>query len=141
SVEQIMIVPDAPSNWESETCKLIPYVWYEYTRVSKKNPEIRGASLTRITRARKKVEFFASVATTKASVLRIIRSPVVIQLHPKAKKAFKVDLWYLEESYGSLLSDPIASSRKTRDLPPHLKDLKKAASKKRDPKQKGRSAK
>src|SRR5215813_3724588 len=90
SVEQIFIVPDAPSNWESETCKLIPYVWYEYTRVSKTNPENRGSSSARINRARKKVEFFASAATTKSSVLRIVRSPVVIELRPNIKTNFNV---------------------------------------------------
>ena len=130
SVEQIIIVPDAPSNWESETCKLIPYVWYEYIRVSKKNPENSGSSLAKINRARKKIEFLASVATTKSSVLRIIRSPVVIQMQPNVKASFDVNLWYLEESYRSLCSDPIASSRKTRDIPTHLKEMGKAASRK-----------
>ena len=141
SVEQIIIVPDAPSNWESETCKLIPYVWYEYVRVSKKNPENSGSSLAKINRARKKVKFFASVATTKGSVLRIVRTPVVIQLQPNVKTSFDVNLWYLEDSYGSLCSDPIASSRKTRDVPHHLKEMGKAASKKRDAKSNGRRTK
>jgi len=137
SVEQIIIFPDAPSNWESETCKLIPYVRYEYTRVSKKNPENRGSSLARINRAKKKVKFFASVAPTKRSVLRIVRTPLVVQLPQNIKASFDVNLWYLEESYGSLCSDPIASSRKTRDMPPHLKETKKAASKKTDFKSSG----
>lgn len=138
SVEQIIIFPDAPNNWESETCKLIPYVRYEYTRVSKKNPENSGSGLAKINRARKKVKFFASVATTKGSVLRIVRTPVVIQLQPNVTTGFDVNLWYLEESYGSLCSDPIASSRKTRDVPHHLKEMEKAASKKRDTKSNGR---
>jgi len=141
SVEQIIIVPDAPCDWESETCKLIPYVRYEYTRVSKKNPENSGSSLARINRARKKIEFFASAAISKGSVLRIVRSPVVIQLKPNVKVSFDVKLWYLEESYGSLCSDTIAASRKTREMPRHLKEIEKAISKNRDSKSNGRRTK
>jgi hypothetical protein len=136
SVEQIVIFPDAPDNWESETCKLIPYVRYEYTRVCKKNPENSGSGLARINRARKKIRFFASAATTKGSVLRIVRTPVVIQLQPNIKTSFDVKVWYLEESYGSLCSDPITSSRKTREMPGHLKE--KAASTEPGSKSKGR---
>jgi len=132
SVEQISIVPDAPDNWESESCKLIPYVRYEYTRVSKKNPEIsRSAS---INRAREKVKFFALVAKNKGSVLRIVKDTIVTKLQPNGNAASDISLYYLEESYGSLGSDAIASERKTREFPPDLKKKGKAASKKNDPK-------
>ena len=130
SVEQISIDPDAPDNWESESCKLIPYVRYEYTRVSKRNPETKRSGQARINQAREKVKFFASVATTKGSVLRIVKETVVTRLQPNVKAIFDITLSYLEDSYGSLTSDTIASLRKTRDIPPHLKEMRKAASKK-----------
>jgi hypothetical protein len=130
SVEQVSIGPDAPDNWESESCKSIPYVRYEYTRVSKKNPETRRSSQARINQAREKIKFFASVATTKGSVLRIVKETVVARFQPNVKAIFDITLSYLEESYGSLISDTIASLRKTRDIPSHLKKMGKAASKK-----------
>ena len=130
SVEQISIVPDAPDNWESESCKLIPYVRYEYTRVSKKNPEIGRSGLARINRAREKVQFFASVATNKGSVLRIVKDTIVTKLQRNISAVSDIHLYYLEESYGSLGSDAIASERKTREIPPYLKETAKAASKK-----------
>lgn len=40
-VRQTTIAPDAPDNWESETCKLILHVWYEHIKVNKKNPAQR----------------------------------------------------------------------------------------------------
>ena len=141
SVEQISIVPDAPNNCESESCKLIPYVRYEYTRVSKKNPETSRSGQARINQARDKVKFFASVAKTKGSVLRIVRDTIVTKLQPNLKATFDVTLCYLEESYGSLNSDPIASLRKTRDIPRHLKEMEKAASKKSDSKSNTRRSK
>ena len=134
SVEQISIVPDAPGNWESESCKEIPYVRYEYTRVSKNNPETSRSPMTRINQARKKVKFFASVAKEKGSVLRIVKDTHVIKLHPNVNANVEITFHYLEESYGSLRSDAIASERKTREFPANLKEKGKAASKKKDSK-------
>lgn len=131
SVEQISIVPDAPDNWESESCKLIPYVRYEYTQVSKKNPETSQAGLVRINQAREKVKFFASVAKNKGSVSRIVKDTIVTKLQPNVKAISDITLYYLEESYGSLSSDAIASERKTREIPPYLKEKGKVASKER----------
>jgi hypothetical protein len=134
SVEQTSIFPDAPDNWESESCKLIPYVRYEYTRVSKKNPETSRSAAARINRAKEKVKFFASVAKNKGSVLRIVKDSVVIKLPQNVDANVDITLHYLEESYGSLSSDAIASERKTREMPPNLKEKGKAASKKNDSK-------
>lgn len=130
NVEQTSIVPDAPGNWESESCKLIPYVRYEYTRVSKKNPETTRSGQARIDQAREKVKFFASVAKNNGSVLRIVKDTIVTKLQPNVKAISDITLYYLEESYGSLVSDPIASERTTREMPPDLKEKGKAASKK-----------
>lgn len=124
SVEQMMIVPDAPPNWESESCKLIPYVRYEYTRVSKKDPA-SGRGLQRINRAREKLKLFASVAKNQGSVLRIVNETIVTELYPANKAITQVELTYLEESYGSLVTDPVASTRKTREMPSHLKRHRK----------------
>jgi hypothetical protein len=129
-VEQTAIFPDTPGNWESESCKLIPYVRYEYTRVSKKNPETSRSALARINRARDKVKFFASVAKNKGSVLRIVKDTIVTKLQPNVKATSDITLYYLEESYGSLSSDTIASERKTREIPPNLKEKGEAASRK-----------
>ena len=134
SVEQTSIFPDAPDNWESESCRLIPYVWYEYTQVSKKNPETSRSASARINRAREKVKFFASVAKNNGSVLRIVKDAIVTKLQPTVEAIRNMTLYYLEESYGSLSSDAIASERKTREIPPDLKEKGKAASKKNDAK-------
>ena len=140
-VEQVSIVPDAPVNWESESCKLIPYVRYEYTQVSKKNPETSQTGLVRINQARKKVKFFASVAKSERSVLRIVKNTVLTTLQPNVTATSNITLYYLEESYGSLCSDPIASERKTRETPSNLKEKGKVASKKSDSKSKERRVK
>ena len=137
SVEQISIVPDAPVNWESESCKLIPYVRYEYTRVSKLNPETSRSGLERIDHAREKVKFFASLAKDKGSVLRIVKDTIVTKLRPGKEAVSQIQLYYLEQSYGSLNTDTIASERKTREMPRRLKELEKAASKKRGPRPSG----
>jgi hypothetical protein len=129
-VEQVSIFPDAPDDWESESCKEIPYVRYEYTQVCKNNPETSRSPMTRINLARKKVKFFASAAKEKGSVLRIVKNTHVIKLHPNVNANVEITFHYLEESYGSLISDPIASERKTREMPPDLKEKAKAASKK-----------
>jgi hypothetical protein len=73
--------------------------------------------------------------------LRVIKDTTVIKFQPDVKKTFEVTEYYLEESYGSLTSDAIASERKTREIPPNLKEKGKAASKKNDPKPNGRRAK
>jgi hypothetical protein len=130
SVDQIRIGPEAADDWESESCKLIPYVRYEYTQVSKKNPETKQSGQARINQAREKVKFFALLAPIKGSVLRVVKETLVTRLRPDVKSIFEITLSYLEESYGSLISDTIASLRKTRDIPPHLKEMGKAASKK-----------
>ncbi len=140
SVEQTSIIPDAPGNWESESCKLIPYVRYEYTRVSKKNPETTRSALARINRAREKVKFFASVAKNKGSVLRIVKDTIVTKLQPNVKAISDIALYYLEESYGSLTSDAIASERETREFPTNLKEKGKT-SKKNDSKSNVRAIK
>jgi len=132
SVAQTSIVPDAPGNWESESCKLIPYVRYEYTRVCKKNPETSGSA--GINRAREKVKFFASVAKNNRSVLRIVKDTIVTKLPLNVEATSDISIYYLEESYGSLSSDAIASERKTREIPSNLKEKGKAASKKNDSK-------
>lgn len=129
SVEQIIIVPDAPANWESESCKLTPYVRYEYTQVSKDNPETSGSGRARIDRAIKHIKLFIKTAKSYRSVLRVVKNPIVVQLQPAVEDAFIITDYYLEESHASLNSDPIASNRKTRDIPPHLKNQRKAASK------------
>jgi hypothetical protein len=113
---------------------LIPYVRYEYTRVSKNNPETSRSALARINRAREKIKFFALVAKNKGSVLRIVKDTIVTKLHPNLNATRDLTLYYLEESYGSLSSDAIASERKTREIPPKLKEKGKAASKKNDSK-------
>ena len=130
TVEQASIFPDAPINWESESCKMIPYVRYEYTQVCKNNPETSRSPMTRINQARKKVKFFASVAKEKGSVLRIVKDTHVIKLHPNINANVGITFHYLEESYGSLISDPVASERKTREIPPNLKEKANAVSKK-----------
>ena len=76
------------------------------------------------------VKFYASVAKNKRSVLRIVKDSVVIKLSPKVDANVDITLHYLEESYGSLSSDAIASERKTREIPSNLKEKAKAASKK-----------
>jgi hypothetical protein len=129
-VEQTSIFPDAPENWESESCRLIPYVRYEYTRVIKHNPETSRSAMTSINLARKKIKLFASVAKDKASVLRIVKDTVVTTLKPNVEAIRNLTVYYLEESLGSLKYDPIASERKTREMPPDLKEKAKAASKK-----------
>jgi hypothetical protein len=141
NVEVTSIVPDAPDNWESESCKLIPYVRYEYTQVSKKNPETSRSAMTRINQARKKVRLFASVAENKGTVLRIVKNTIVAKLQPRVEAIYEVTSYYTEESYGSLNSDPIASERKIREFPPDVKEKRKAASKKNEAKPNGRRAK
>jgi len=78
SVERISILPDTPDNWESEDCVLIPYVRYEYSRVSKKNLEIEESELARIIRAREKVKLFASDAKNRRQVLRVVQETIII---------------------------------------------------------------
>jgi hypothetical protein len=141
SVEQIIIIPDAPVNWESESSKLTPYVRYEYTRVSKNNPETSGSGQARINRAIKHIKLFIKTAKSCRSVLRVVKNPIVVKLQPGGEDAFIITHYYLEESYGSLSSDPIASKRKTRDIPPHLKERGKAASKESNAKPKKRPGK
>jgi hypothetical protein len=134
SVEQTSIFPDPPDDWESESCRLIPYVRYEYTRVSKENPDTKRSALARINRARKNVKLFAKVAKDKSSVLRVVKDTIVIKLQPNVEVPFNITFHYLEESYGSLSSDAIASERKTRETPSNLREKGKAASKKKDSK-------
>jgi hypothetical protein len=141
SVEQIIIIPDAPVNWESESCKLTPYVRYEYTRVSKNNPETSGSGQARINRAIKHIRFFIKTAKNYRSVLRVVKNPIVVKLQPGGEDPFIITDYYLEESLGSLNSDPIASERKTREIPPDLKKKEKAASKKNGSKSKVRRVK
>jgi len=141
SIEKIIIVPNAPVNWESESCKLTPHVRYEYTRVSKNNPLTSGSGQARINRALRHVKIYVKSAKGYSSVLRAIKTPIVVQLQPGAEDAFIVTNYYLEESLGSLNSDPIASERKTRDVPAHLKDKKQAVAKKSDAKSKKRPGK
>jgi hypothetical protein len=81
------------------------------------------------------------VATTKGSVLRVIKETVVTQFRPNVKAIYDITLSFLEESYGSLITDTIASLKKTRDIPPHLKEKGKAASKKSGSKHSKRRAK
>jgi hypothetical protein len=131
SVVQASIVPYAPENWESESCKLTPYVRYEYTRVSKKDPETDPSGTARINQARKKVKLYARLAKNKESVLRIVKDSVVIKLQPDVNAVGNVTVIYLEESLGSLQKDSIASKRTTRDIPQHLKEMIKEASKKK----------
>ncbi len=141
SIEQIIIVPDAPVNWESESCKFTPYVRYEYTRVSKNNPETSGSGQARINRALKHIKLFIKTAKTYRSVLRVVKNPIVVPLQPGVEDSFIITDYYLEESLDSLNSDPIASNRETRDIPTHLKDKGKAASKESDAKSKTRLGK
>ena len=141
SVEQIIIVPDAPVDWESESVKLTPYVRYEYIRVTKKNPETSGSGQARINRAIKQIKLFNKTAKSYSSVLRVVKNSIVVPLQPGGEDAFILTEYYLEESLGSLNSDPIASNRKTRDIPPHLKDKVKAASKESTAKPKTRPGK
>jgi|GEM_PF-1274283 len=132
-VEHTSIVPDAPQNWESESYKLIPYVRYEYTRVTKENPETRPRSLRSvINQVKKNVKFYAK-EPKKGTVLRVIRDPIVISLPNNLEAIGNVRIVYLEESYSSLNSDSIASKRGTREMPPDVKEKAKAAVKKNDP--------
>jgi len=140
-IEQTSIFPDSPNNWESETCKLIPHVWYEFTRVSKKNPESSKLIKTQIDKAKKKVKFFAEVTQKRSSVLRIVGDTIVTKLHPNVDAISNIDIYYLEESYRSLALDDIASQRQTREMPPHLKEKVKAVVKKNDAKSNRRRAK
>ncbi|MDO6431805.1 hypothetical protein Q4E93_14465 [Flavitalea sp. BT771] len=66
------------------------------------------------------------------TVLRVIRDPIVISLPNNLEAIGNVRLVYLEESYSSLSSDSIASKRKTREIPPDVKEKAKAATKKND---------
>jgi hypothetical protein len=129
-VEQVSIFPDAPDNWESESCKMIPYVRYEYTRVSKENPETSRSAMTSINLARKKVRLYASLAKDSASVLRIVKEPIVIKFQSNEEAISNATVYCLEESLDSLNSDPIASERKTREMPSDLKEKGKTAAKK-----------
>ncbi|HVU54101.1 MAG TPA: hypothetical protein VHD83_03560 [Puia sp.] len=128
--EQVNIAPDAPDNWESESCKLIPHVRYEYTRVSKKKLEASRPSQTRINQAKEKLKYFVVVGKNKGLGLRIVKDSIVTNLQPNLKAVSEITLYFLEESYGSLDSDVIAAERKMRDIPSHLKEAGKGASKK-----------
>jgi len=80
NVEQISIVPDKHGNLESESCTLIPYVWYEFARVSERNPGTEWSDLGRIEQAREKVRFFALAAKNKTPVLRIVGGTIITKL-------------------------------------------------------------
>ena len=137
-VEQTIIVPDAPDNWETETCKLIPHVRYEYTRVTKENPETsRRSEKAMINQAKKNIRFYAK-EPKRGTVLRVVHDPIVIQLPNNLEYTSNTTIVYLEESLGSLSSDDIASKRKTTEMHPHLK---KMASKKGAAKSSGHRAK
>lgn len=74
-VEQIVIVPDAPDHWETETCKLVPYVCYEYTRVTKESPETsRRSEKAMINQVKKNIRFYAK-ASKRGTVLRVVHDP------------------------------------------------------------------
>jgi hypothetical protein len=126
---QISIAPDAPKNWESETCTMIPYARYEYTRLSKKNPETSRSGKAQIDQAREKVRLFASETKNKRSTLRIVKRTIVTELHPYGKVVDDIT-YYLEESYDSMNADVIASKKKTSEFPSNLKEIVKGASKK-----------
>jgi len=129
-VEPTIIVPDAPDNWETETCKLIPYVRYEYTRVTKENPETsRRSGKAMINQAKKNVKLYA-LEPKRGTVLRVIHDPIVIPLPNNLEYTRNIKVVYLEESLGSLLRDSIALERTTTDIPPHLKGMIREASKK-----------
>jgi hypothetical protein len=131
-VEQKSIFPDAPDNWESETCNLIPFFRYEYTRVTKENPETSRRSLRAVVnQAKKNVKFYAK-EPKKGAVLRVIRDPVVIPLPNNLEAIINVRIVYMEESLGSLRKDSITSERKTREMPPDVKEKAKAVIKKND---------
>jgi hypothetical protein len=127
-IQQAGIVTNSVLNWESETCKLIPHVWYEYTRVSRKNPETSRSGKVRIKHAREKIKFFASLAKTNDSVLRIVKDTVVTTFLPSNTKALsEVEVYALEESYGSLCSDDAVSSQMTgKEMPPDMKEKARA---------------
>jgi hypothetical protein len=129
-VEQASIFPDAPENWESESSRLIPYVRYEYTRVCKDNPETSRSAMTSINLARKRVRQLVALTKNNASVLRVVKEPIIIKFQSNLEATINATVYYLEESLGSLNSDPIASERKTREMPPDLKEKAKTASKK-----------
>ncbi|MBN9385152.1 MAG: hypothetical protein J0H74_30630 [Chitinophagaceae bacterium] len=128
--EQTFIVPDAPDNWETETCTLIPYVRYEYTRVTKEDPATsRRSGKAVINEAKKYVTRYAS-ELKRGTVLRVIHDPIVIPLPNNLVATSNTTIIYLEESLGTLLRNGIASERGTNDFPPHLQELIKEASKK-----------
>ena len=83
SVEETSIPPDTSIEWESESCKLIPYVRYEYTQVCKMNPKISMSDLAKINLAREKVKCFASDAKIKGTVLTIVKSSIVTRLRKR----------------------------------------------------------
>jgi hypothetical protein len=129
-IERTLIFPDTPGNWESETCKLIPYVRYEYTRVTKENPETSRRSVQAvINQAKKNIRFYAK-EPKRGTVLRVIHDPIVIQLANNLEAISNTKIIYQEESLGSLLRDSIALKRETNDFPPHLQELIKGVSKK-----------
>jgi len=140
-VGQTIIAPGAAVNWESETCTSIPYVRYEYTRVSKKSPETSRSGRARTNRAKEKVMLFAKEAKTSSSVLRVIKQTVVTKLYPDGKAITDVETDYLVESYNSLSSDPIASATPTSEFSSQAKEIGKGASGKNVPKRKGRRKK
>ena len=140
-VEHTFIVPDAPYNWETETCKLIPYVRYEYTRVTKENPETsRRSGKALISHAKKNVKDYA-LDLKRGAVLRIVQDPIITRLYNNPEAISDTKIIYLEESLSSLLKDNIALQRTTTDIPPHLKEIIKEASKKNGSGNKRRRAK
>jgi len=140
-VEQVSIAADGSDNWESETCNLIPHVRYDYTRVSQKKLEVSRSNQALIKQAKEKVKYFATLEEGKGSVLRIVKNTIVTKLQPNIKAVSDVTLYYLERSFDSLNSDVIASERKTREMPSHLKEIGKEASKKSDSTSKSRRVK
>jgi hypothetical protein len=138
-VDQVTIFPDAPANWESESCRLTPYFWYEYTRVTKTNPHLGRSGQTQINRALKKLRIYTSLAKTKDAVLRILKEPIKIKFHPEYETIAEVH--YLEESLSDLTIDTLAMERETREMPDRLKKISKELSKKSVPKPKKRRPK
>jgi len=127
SVVQTSLVQKEPGDPDWECCRLVPGAYYEYTRVSLKNPESRGSSQKRIERAREKVMQYIKLKEEKESVLRIVQDTIVVKLSPILNDSWHVEVIDLQVSHECLNVDKIASQRTTREMPAHLKEMTKGA--------------
>ena len=110
TVEPIKIPPGAPRNFESETCYSIPYVCYQYIKVSKTEPN-RESGEAMIDQVMQKIKAYAS-AGSKQTIIH-----AEIQMQPVKG----LNLRMSQESFNCLSTDPIAMTSKSTDFPKIVK--------------------